>query len=125
MDAPIRRVALVLHGRIGIWRVRASHIDDADVVWKANAPHRWREAPKTMDGIDHTPHSTLAHFAPATTVMKAEHSLRSRYTSIPPFDAIHLGRHRGHSHKLDSMHARPFLHGSCTVGEPSRPSAAT
>ena len=54
---------MVLHGRIGIWRVRASHIDDATVVWQANAPHRWREAPKSMAGIDHAPHSTLAGFA--------------------------------------------------------------
>jgi len=62
-ESAVRSVALVLHGRIGIWRVRASHIDDATVVWQANAPQRWREAPKSMDSIDHTQHSTLAGFA--------------------------------------------------------------
>ena len=60
---PVRRVALCLHGRIGIWRVRASHIDDAEVVWKANAPHRWREAPKHMDRIDVAEHTALVGFA--------------------------------------------------------------
>ena len=53
----------MLHGRIGIWRTRASHIDDARVVWLANAPQVWRQAPSDMTGIDVSPHSTLAGFA--------------------------------------------------------------
>jgi hypothetical protein len=58
-----RRIALVLHGRIGIWRTRSSHIDDAKVVWLANAPQAWKRAPPTMAGIDRKAHSTLAGFA--------------------------------------------------------------
>ena len=27
------RVAIVLHGRIGLWKTRSSHIDNARVVW--------------------------------------------------------------------------------------------
>ena len=63
--SPRRRVAVVIHGRIGIWRTRSSHIDDAHVVWLANAPQAWRSAPKSMDGIDTnvSAHSTLAGFA--------------------------------------------------------------
>lgn len=59
----VQRVALVLHGRIGLWRTRSSHIDDPKVVWLANAPQLWRQAPKSMDAIDISPHSTLAGFA--------------------------------------------------------------
>jgi hypothetical protein len=60
----VRRVALILHGRIGIWRTRSSHIDNADVVWKSNAPHLWKKAPKNMTGVDTIrPHSTLLGFA--------------------------------------------------------------
>ena len=63
--APRKRIALVLHGRIGIWRTRSSHIDDANVVWLANAPHLWKKAPKTMAGIDLNAslHTTLIGFA--------------------------------------------------------------
>ena len=60
---PARRVAILVHGRIGIWRTRSSHIDDPQVVWMANAPHLWKQAPKSMDKIDLTPNSTLAGFA--------------------------------------------------------------
>ena len=51
----VKRVAVVLHGRIGIWRTRSSHIDEARVVWLANAPQLWKQAPSTMAGIDKTP----------------------------------------------------------------------
>ena len=57
------RIAVLLHGRIGIWRTRSSHIDDPAVVWMANAPQLWKQAPKSMEQIDLTPHSTLAGFA--------------------------------------------------------------
>ena len=58
-----RRVAVVLHGRIGIWKTKATHIDNPRVVWLANAPEYWKQAPADMTGIDVTPHSTLAGFA--------------------------------------------------------------
>ena len=62
---PAQRVAILLHGRIGIWKTKASHIDDAKVVWMSNAPQVWKQAPATMDKIDlpGSPHSTLAGFA--------------------------------------------------------------
>lgn len=63
LPTAVRRVALLLHGRLGIWKVKASHIDDPEVIWKANAPERWREAPKSMSKIDIQPHSTITGFA--------------------------------------------------------------
>ena len=38
-------------------------VSPPQVVWKANAPHLWRQSPKNMSGIDIRPHSTLAGFA--------------------------------------------------------------
>ena len=63
--APAQRVAILLHGRIGLWKVKASHIDDPKVVWMANAPQLWKQAPSSMSKIDlpGAPHSTLAGFA--------------------------------------------------------------
>lgn len=102
--AAVRRVALVLHGRIGIWKVKASHIDNADVVWKANAPERWREAPSSMDKIDVHKHSTLVGFAAFGHASISRHVIEPNQRAGIAVDCFLHSWHRDIGPQLDALY---------------------
>ena len=104
-DEPVTRVALVLHGRIGIWRVRASHIDDAEVVWKANNPRQWRLAPKRMSAIDLSNHSTLAGFAAFGRGSTWQHVIEPNRRAGIAVDCFLHSWHIEIGKQLDAMYA--------------------